>query len=100
MHLGLGPRKWLGSLVIVFHRPPADPQQMKHCYTAAAPSALRSDFSWCVVARVIVGPGVPGAHQSVATGRPGARFVDFSSLGPHAGGVLGASDASVISTLL
>jgi hypothetical protein len=47
-------------------------------------------------------PGSP-EHTSlsprVVTG-PGARLLEFSLLGPHAGGVLGASDASVISTLL
>jgi hypothetical protein len=44
-------------------------------------------------------PEHPRLSPRVVIG-PGARFVEFSLLGPHAGGVLGGSDASVISALL
>src|ERR1700757_3904767 len=39
-------------------------------------------------------PEHPRLSPRVVIG-PGARFVEFSLLGPHAGGVLGGSDASV-----
>jgi hypothetical protein len=44
-------------------------------------------------------PEHPRLSPRVVIG-PGARLLEFSLLGPHAGGVLGASDASLISPLL
>ena len=60
-------------------------------YTPNASSAPRSVFPWCSQARWIVGPGVL-EHLSLSPRAiigPGARFVEFLLLGPHAGDMRG-----------
>jgi hypothetical protein len=49
----------VADFFLVLHRALPDLQRMKLCYSAAASSAPRSVFSWCDLARLLVGPGVP-----------------------------------------
>jgi hypothetical protein len=56
---------------------------MKLCY--AGPSAQRSVLHWCNQARIQVGPGVPRAPQTVATGRLGLLAVEMDPQEVYAG---------------
>jgi hypothetical protein len=71
-------------------------------YNAPASSAPRSVFPWCSQARSLVGPGVPGAPQPVATGRhwPRSTMLRILLREPHAGGVSGGSNGSLVSPVL
>jgi hypothetical protein len=84
------------------HRPyrPAADETVR--YTAPASSAQRSVFPWCSQARFGVGPGVPGAPQPVATGRhrPRSTFRRVLLREPHAGGVSGGGNGSLVSPVL
>jgi hypothetical protein len=89
-------RRFGDAFLISSPPPPADPQRMKHCYNCSRVVGTEVGF---VLVRCSPLISWTRGSWSIVIG-PGARFSEFSLLGPHAGGVLGASDASVISTLL
>src|SRR5215468_7259881 len=75
---------------------------MKRSGTLSRVVGTRSGIPWCTQARVLVGPGVPGAPQPVATGRhwPRSTIPRVLLLGPHAGDVSGGGYGSLVPPVL